>query len=59
MDVFDQYGPDDPAYDPPRCKTCGDPAKFRGDRVGDHEMGEMYYPYCGGDLCAAELPNHG
>ena len=41
------------------CKMCGDPAKWRGDRPGDHEMGRRFHLYCGGDMCAAELPNHG
>ena len=40
--------------DKPKC-TCGEPAKFRGDKPGDHEMGARYYPKCAGYECNAEL----
>lgn len=36
--------------DKPKC-VCGRPAKFRGDKVGDHEMGPLYYPKCSGYIC--------
>ncbi len=33
------------------CRDCGQPSKWRGDRIGDHGMGNRYYPCCGGMVC--------
>lgn len=40
------------------CVECGKPAKWRGDRPGDHENGERYYQRCGGHyVCLTHTTN--
>jgi hypothetical protein len=34
-----------------KCIRCGDKAKWRGARPGDHEHPQLWYWYCGGDDC--------
>ena len=34
-----------------KCIRCGDKAKWRGDRPGDHELGDPWHWYCGGYDC--------
>jgi hypothetical protein len=34
-----------------KCQRCGDKAKWRGERPGDHAHPQLWYWYCGGDDC--------